>query len=47
MVVIQFLKMRASNFYEEPNKFSTSNDFAQKAFERHRTLKKLKNSLKE
>jgi predicted ATP-dependent endonuclease of OLD family len=45
--VNRFLKMTASNFHEELNKFSTSNDFAQKAFERDRILKKLKISLED
>lgn len=45
--VIKFLKMRALNFHEESNKFSTSNDLAQKDFERDRVLKKLKSSLED
>jgi AAA15 family ATPase/GTPase len=44
---IRYLKMRASSFYENSNKFSTSNDLAQKDFERDRALKKLKNNLED
>jgi AAA15 family ATPase/GTPase len=44
---IKYLKKRASNFHEKSNKFSTSNDLAQKDFERDRALIKLNKSLNE